>query len=97
MGSWTRGQVLNEYYLYAVVAFFLMVPAVLGDPKRGLLRRLLGHPIIVWLGVISYGVYLWQLTWLNQLGPVEAVGGRDGATRSCGSSRDLAVRSPSAR
>lgn len=65
--TWTRRQILEEYYLYALIALALMIPAAFGDPRHGLIRKVLGHRWIVWLGLISYGVYLWQSTWLAQL------------------------------
>ncbi len=64
MGRW---QYLGREWLYAMVAFGLLVPAVIGDQKRGLPRRVLGLRVLAWLGLISYGIYLWQTTVLAQL------------------------------
>ncbi len=58
---------MEKHYLYAVAAFFLVVPAVIGDPDRGGVRRLLGNRALTWVGVISYSVYLWQLAVVEQL------------------------------
>jgi peptidoglycan/LPS O-acetylase OafA/YrhL len=33
---------------------------VFGDPREGWVRRLLGQRWLVYLGVISYGIYLWH-------------------------------------
>lgn len=38
----------------------VVVPAVLGDQGAGLIRRFLRTPWMVFLGVISYGIYLWH-------------------------------------
>jgi peptidoglycan/LPS O-acetylase OafA/YrhL len=64
---WTRAQILDEHWFFAVVAFAVMVPAVIGDTHRGRVRRLLGQRWMLWLGAVSYGVYLWQVPWLLEL------------------------------
>jgi peptidoglycan/LPS O-acetylase OafA/YrhL len=64
MGRW---QYLGREWLYAAVAFGLLLPAVIGDQRRGLPRRVLSLRVLAWLGVISYGIYLWQTTVLAQL------------------------------
>lgn len=64
---WTKTQILDEHWLLAVVAVAVMLPAVLGNPRRGLVRRFLGHRWMLWLGAVSYGVYLWQSSWLLEL------------------------------
>ena len=46
--------------LYGLFALLLIVPAVLGDERRDAIRRLLGSRLLLWLGLISYGVYLWH-------------------------------------
>ncbi len=38
----------------------VLLPVVFGDPRRGALRRALGNPVAVWLGLVSYGIYLWH-------------------------------------
>lgn len=64
MGRW---QYLGREWLYAAVAFGLLAPAVIGDQTRGLPRRVLSLRVLAWLGLISYGLYLWQTTVLAQL------------------------------
>jgi peptidoglycan/LPS O-acetylase OafA/YrhL len=53
-------------FLYGASAFFLLLPAVFGPQDRGLIRRLLRWQPIVYLGLISYGVYLWHQAWIGQ-------------------------------
>jgi peptidoglycan/LPS O-acetylase OafA/YrhL len=64
MGTW---QFLGRHWLYAAVAFGLILPAVIGDPTRGLPRRILSWSVLAWFGLISYGIYLWQTSVLTQL------------------------------
>ncbi len=48
--------------LGAAFIALLLAPAVFGDGRSGLPRRLLRLRPVVWLGVISYSFYLWHLT-----------------------------------
>jgi peptidoglycan/LPS O-acetylase OafA/YrhL len=64
MGVW---QYLGREWLYAAIAFGLLLPAVVGDQTRGVARRVLSLRLLAWLGLISYGIYLWQTTVLAQL------------------------------
>jgi peptidoglycan/LPS O-acetylase OafA/YrhL len=41
------------------VALGLIVPAVVGDQTRGLVRRILANRVLLYLGLISYGIYLY--------------------------------------
>jgi peptidoglycan/LPS O-acetylase OafA/YrhL len=52
--------------LYGGVSLLLLVPLVFGDQSRGSVRRFLQWRPIWWLGVISYGFYLWHLDWMNR-------------------------------
>jgi peptidoglycan/LPS O-acetylase OafA/YrhL len=60
----TFGQVLARQWLYAAFAFFLLIPAVFGQQDEGWIRRLLRSRLMVALGLISYGIYLWHETWM---------------------------------
>jgi len=53
--------------LSPLIGVLLILPAVIGDRGRGGVRRFLALPVVAWLGLVSYGIYLWQtgaLTWL---------------------------------
>jgi peptidoglycan/LPS O-acetylase OafA/YrhL len=48
--------------IQGVAAVLLFIPGVFGNPNRGLPNRLLGHPVLMWVGLISYGLLLWNVT-----------------------------------
>ena len=50
---------LLRHLLYLGVATLLLVPATLGDPAAAWRVRAT-HPVITWLGTISFGVFLWH-------------------------------------
>ena len=62
-----RDQYFLRHLLYAVVGLGVLLPAVIGDPERGLVRRVLGNPVLVYLGLISYGIYLYNLALITKL------------------------------
>jgi peptidoglycan/LPS O-acetylase OafA/YrhL len=61
------GQWLAEHVLYIAVGLLLALPAVFGEPGRGPIRRLLGHPVLAWLGLVSYGIFLWHASLLIEV------------------------------
>jgi len=63
----TDARFLERHYLYALIAVALMVPAVFGDPARGLVRRVLAWRPLLWIGMVSYGAFLYHFAVLTQL------------------------------
>jgi peptidoglycan/LPS O-acetylase OafA/YrhL len=47
-------------FLYSTSAFFFLLPGVFGPQDRGIIRGFLRNGVIVWLGLVSYGIYLWH-------------------------------------
>jgi peptidoglycan/LPS O-acetylase OafA/YrhL len=52
----------------AGVAFLVLVPVFFGNPNFGFPARFLGNRVMLWLGVLSYGLYLWSVTVTVDLG-----------------------------
>ena len=57
----------ERHLLFAVVAVGLVAPAVFGDQARGAVRRLLANRALLYLGLVSYAIYLYHLALLTQL------------------------------
>jgi peptidoglycan/LPS O-acetylase OafA/YrhL len=77
-------RVVAEHELQAVIALGLLAPAVLG--AGGPVRRALAWRPLAWVGLASYGVYLWHLDVLRELDglPVPALA-------ACGLAASLAL------
>jgi peptidoglycan/LPS O-acetylase OafA/YrhL len=60
-----------EHLLYGLFAFFLVLPAVFADDGGGLPRAVLRNRILSWLGLVSYGIFLWHATIVAKLSVVD--------------------------
>ena len=49
-----------QFFFFGLIALLVMLPATFGANGPGRYRRFLRHPIPTWLGLISYGIFLWQ-------------------------------------
>ncbi|MGC8513407.1 MAG: acyltransferase family protein [Acidimicrobiales bacterium] len=58
---------LAKEALYGAFGFFVVVPAVFGPPHAGPIRALLTTRVMVSVGVVSYGLYLWHQTWVSMV------------------------------
>ncbi len=66
--GFTHAQYLERHGLNALIALALLLPAVFGDQRRGLVRRFLAHRSLLWTGLVSYGFYLYHTLVLAKLG-----------------------------
>ena len=56
-----------KHVFYDSFALMLVLPAVFGDDAGGWPRRVLAWAPLAWLGLISYGIFLWHLRLLGWL------------------------------
>jgi peptidoglycan/LPS O-acetylase OafA/YrhL len=58
----------GQHYLYGAVAVMLVLPAVFGPQDRGSsrIRGFLQTRVMIFLGTISYGIYLWHEGWIDR-------------------------------
>jgi peptidoglycan/LPS O-acetylase OafA/YrhL len=61
------GQAYAKALLYGLTGFFLVLPAVFGPQDRGVTRRALRLKPVVYLGTISYGIYLWHQAFIEKI------------------------------
>ena len=62
-----RAAELARQELKALVAVAILLPAIFGDPSRGWVRKLLAHRVLLWFGIVSYGLYLWHPPIMREL------------------------------
>lgn len=54
--------------LYGVIALLVLLPAVFDHDGGGAVRGFLGMRALAWLGLVSYGIFLWHLPIVVELG-----------------------------
>jgi peptidoglycan/LPS O-acetylase OafA/YrhL len=64
----TTAEFLGLHLAQGLLATLFLIPVLLGDPNSALPRRLLANPVVAWLGLVSYGIYLWHVTIAYDLG-----------------------------
>lgn len=62
------GDRLLGHLAFGAIAALLVLPAVFDAPAGGLPRRFLTTPVVAWLGLISYGIFLWHYVFALELG-----------------------------
>jgi peptidoglycan/LPS O-acetylase OafA/YrhL len=58
--TYTQWNFFGEHLGYAAVAFLLLLPAIFGVWAGGWPRKLLAWRVLGWLGLVSYGIFLWH-------------------------------------
>jgi peptidoglycan/LPS O-acetylase OafA/YrhL len=62
VAPFTNAEFLGIHLLQCGIATLLLIPVVFGNPNAGVPRRILSNRYLLWLGLVSYGFYLWQVT-----------------------------------
>jgi peptidoglycan/LPS O-acetylase OafA/YrhL len=62
----THTEYMSEQFVRGIIAALVVLPAVFVSRRRGIIRGFLSTRIMVFLGLISYGIYLWHEAWLDQ-------------------------------
>jgi len=60
LGVMSPAQTIGLNVCQTLIGFFVVIPAVLGPQHHGAIRRLLRSRTLTFVGVISYGLYLWH-------------------------------------
>ncbi len=63
----TSGELLWRQLVQPVVAGVLIAPFVLAPGAKSAIHRALRVRVLIWVGTISYGVYLWHILAINKM------------------------------
>lgn len=65
-------QIFTAYSVFGVICLLVMLPAVLGVAPGGIPARFLALRPVAWIGLVSYGIFLWHIAvirWVNAVDP----------------------------
>lgn len=63
--TFTPKQALAVRIVYIAVAALVVFPAVVGRQNRGVVQAVFANRVAVWVGLVSYGIYIWHEAWLD--------------------------------
>jgi peptidoglycan/LPS O-acetylase OafA/YrhL len=63
---YTFWEEMGIHYLYLAVGLFFLLPGMFGPQRVGVIRAVLRNRAVQLLGLISYGLYLWNETLLEK-------------------------------
>ncbi len=63
----TTVEMFVRFFFNGMAAFFFLLPGIIGRTKTSYINRGLSSLIPMYLGTISYGIYLWHKVWLDYL------------------------------
>ena len=62
----TKWKGIYKQEFHALVATLLLLPVVFAHRRVTMITKLLRQRAVVFLGVVSYGIYLWHQSWISQ-------------------------------
>jgi peptidoglycan/LPS O-acetylase OafA/YrhL len=65
--QYSRRMFLGRHELYTLVALGLILPAIFSEPGRGIAGRVLANRVLAYIGLISFGMYLYHLAVIRQI------------------------------
>ena len=65
--GYTLSDNLIEHTAYGFIAVALIAPLTFGDRRQGLLRRALDNRVLLYMGLVSYGIFLGHQAVIEQL------------------------------
>lgn len=62
--TFTTRQAFAVRVIYLFIAVVGVLPCVVGRQRGGVVQVLLANRAIVWVGLVSYGIYIWHEAWM---------------------------------
>ena len=56
---------VTQAFLQAAIAGLLILPIAVGSRSESRIRAFLGLPVVIYVGLISFGLYLWHIPMLH--------------------------------